>query len=77
MSKGPPSPPPPLNLSSDRAVATGHLQTFKLSVIKEWYNEKEIVVPKKPVPRKGTYVKDKRITTRKKRISLSSYNNSI
>ena len=52
-----PPPPPPLNLSSDKAVATGHLQTFKLSILKEWCKEKKIVVPKKPAPKKVTYIK--------------------
>ena len=52
------SPPlQPLKLSSDPAVATGHLQTFKLAVLKEWCKEREIVVPKKPVPKKATYIK--------------------
>jgi hypothetical protein len=52
----PPPPPPPLNLSSDKAVVTGHLQTFKLSILKEC-KEYKIVVPKKPAPKKVTYIK--------------------
>ena len=51
------SPPPPLNLSSDKAVATRHLQTFKLSILKGWCKERNIVVPKKPTPKKATNIK--------------------